>query len=250
MYKKVSRLKHSIQSGTFRSNSSITVQETNIGGHNQGYVLNDKHYWDKYVREWEKSEENKELKYLGNEWKGEDIFLSLLKKYSNHNHRALEIGCGGGRVTSTAVKLFKHLEATDVSKEMLRKCRESVKEPNITFHEIDGFTLKEFDDDSVDFVFSHDVFVHFSSLQVYPYFMEMKRVLKKGAVGLVSFYNFRVHFDLFKEMSLNYYNHRQIPYHMRIHFVTEEMLRIMLQDLKMGITEIDRTHFLIVAFCK
>jgi len=251
IHRVITTLKCRVKSETCQIDNPINAGQNNAHNDNQQtYLINDEHYWDEYVRNWEVSEENKGLRYIGNEWKGENIFLTLLDKYSNNNYTVLEIGCGGGRVTSAAIKLFKHVKATDVSKEMLRKCKESIREQNITLYKIDGFTLKEFADESMDFAFSHDVFVHFSSLQVYPYFREMKRVLRKGGIGLVSFYNFRVHFDLFKKMSLDYNNQRLIPPHMRVHFVTEEMLRIMLEDLNLEIVEIEKTNFLIVAFRK
>ena len=227
-----------------------TQQKTRRSSNKDTYLVNNEDYWDEYVENWENSEENKGLRYLGNEWKNEEIFLSLLKKYSNRNYKALEIGCGGGRITSVAINLFKRIAATDVSKEMLRKCRETIRDQNITFHKIDGFTLNEFEDESVDFIFSHDVFAHFSSLQVYPYFQEIKRVLKRNGIGLVSFYNFRAHFGIFKKMSLDFNDQRKFPPHMRIHFITEEMLRIMLEDLKIEIIEIEKTNFLIVVFSK
>jgi len=87
-------------------------------------------------------------------------------------------------------------------------------------------------------------------LQVYPYLKEIKRVLKKGGIGLISFYNFKGHFELFKEMSLNSYKNRTFPSHMRVHFITEEMFNMMLEDVGMEIVEVDKTHFLVVAFRK
>ena len=214
------------------------------------YIINDGNFWDNYVKKWKMSDKNKDLKYLGNEWRGEDIFISLLQRYSDPSLSALEIGCGGGRITSDAVKWFKHLYATDVSYEMLTKCREDVRENNISFHQSDGFTLDEFREGSIDTVYSHDVFVHFSALQVYPYFQEAKRILKKGGVGIVSFYNYAVHFGLFKEMSAKLYHQKKYPAHMRVHFITEEIIRIMLKDLGMEVVEIDSTNFLIVVFRK
>jgi len=60
--------------------------------------------------------------------------ILLLKK-------ALEIGCSGG-ITATGSKLFKHVHATGISAEMIRKSREAITVSNVTFHKLDGFTLK------------------------------------------------------------------------------------------------------------
>lgn len=207
--------------------------------------VNNGAFWDRYVLDWEASEENRALPRVGNEWKNEEIFLSLLKKYSSPERTALEIGCGGGRITSSAVEWFKHVHAGDVSREMLRKNREGLLHTNVSFHLLDGFTLGEFADESLDCVYSHDVFVHFSSLQVYPYLAEIKRVLKRGGVAVLSFYNLPVHFELFKTMSQQFARAHVYPPHMRVHFVTEEMITLMLQDLSLKVEETDRTNFLI-----
>lgn len=131
---------------------------------------------------------------------------------------------------------------------MLRKCRENIGATNLSLQKTDGFTLKEFAGSSVDLVFSHDVFVHFSSLQVFPYLLEIKRVLRDGGTGIVSFYNFAVHFNYFKETSREFASRRVFPPHMRVHFTTEEMLRLMLEDVGLEILEVDKTNYLVVVF--
>jgi SAM-dependent methyltransferase len=214
------------------------------------YVVNDDAYWDDYVRNWQKDKRNESLQYLGNEWKNEEQFLTLLQKYSIPGGTALEIGSGGGRITSAAAKLFNHVYACDVSAQMLRVCKASLHDRNVSYHRLDGFTLQEFGDCFVDRVFSHDVFVHFSSLQVYPYLEEIKRVLKPGGIGLISFYNFLAHFKLFKDMSLQFRNERRFPPHMRVHFITEEMVRAMLADQGLEVIDIDKTNFLVAVFHK
>jgi SAM-dependent methyltransferase len=131
-----------------------------------------------------------------------------------------------------------------------RRGRESVHATNLTWHELDGFTLRGFADSSVDFVFSHDVFVHFSSLQVLPYLREIWRVLRPGGLGLISFYDFSNSVDLFDSLSMDFWAQRRFPPHMRIHFLTEEMLRSLLDRTGFEILDLDRTNFLIGAFRK
>lgn len=218
--------------------------------HNLLYSLNDEVYWDEYVRLWEKENSARGLSTLGNEWSKEEVFLSLLQQYARKDARALEIGCGGGRITATAVQLFRHVCAADVSREMLRKCRGSLRAENASYHKLDGFALGEFSDASIDLVYSHDVFVHFPALQVYPYLIEIKRVLKPGGHGLVSFLPFVAQFGWFKQLSLEYFGQRRVPPHMRHYFVTEEMVRTMLADLDLGVREVRSEHYLIVAFQK
>jgi ubiquinone/menaquinone biosynthesis C-methylase UbiE len=213
-------------------------------------VVNDDYYWDRYARDWRDSARGDAHEVLGGEWKNEEIFLEMLRRYGSRDQVALEIGAGGGRITIPAVEIFRHVHAADVSREMLRQVRETVAAANLTLHRIDGFTLEPFADASLDFVFSHDVFVHFSSLQVYPYFAEIRRVLKPGGTALISFYNFVRHFDEFRRMSMRFWSGRRFPPHMRVHLLTEEMLRTMLDDLQLDVVEIDTENFLIVAFRK
>lgn len=218
--------------------------------HNLLYSLNDEVYWDEYVRLWEKENESRRLRYLGNEWSREEGFLSLLERYAGKGARALEIGCGGGRIAARAAQLFYHLHATDVSREMLRLAKSRVQAANLSFHKLDGFTLEEFSDASIDFVYSHDVFVHFPALQVYSYLGEIKRVLKPGGLGLVSFLGFVTQFSWFKQLSSEYFSQRRVPPHMRHYFVTEEMLRTMLADWQLAVRELDSGHYLIAVFEK
>jgi ubiquinone/menaquinone biosynthesis C-methylase UbiE len=211
---------------------------------------NNEAFWDNYVKKFETNPDNKKFKFLGSQWKGEQIFLELLKKYSNLSNIALEIGCGGGRVTDFAKNLFKNIIATDISAEMIRKASQDIKASNITWQQNNGFDLNEFNGDSLDIVYSHDVFVHFSSMQTYPYLRHIKRVLKPNGIGIISFYNFIKHFEIFKNESWRFNKDKIFPPSMRHHFITVEMITKILDDLNLEIVEIDTTNFLIIVFKK
>lgn len=211
---------------------------------------NNREFWDKYVKDFEANPENLKYKLLGNNWKGEDIFFQLLKKYSKPIFTALEIGCGGGRVTDFAKTLFNHIIATDVSPEMIRKASTEVKGDNIKWEVTDGFSLDQFPSNSQDIIYSHDVFVHFSSMQVYPYLLQMHRILKPGGIGMISFYNFVTHFKIFKGWAMKFNLQKVLPQSMRHHFMTEEMLRVMLADIGYEVIEVEKTNFLIGIFKK
>lgn len=212
--------------------------------------FNDDFYWDDYARSWKMQEISQETDHLGDEWGGSENFLRLVRKYSKPDMVALEIGCGGGRITSKVSDHFKNLCASDISKEMLEMCKKGVSSENVSYQKLDGFTLKEFPDASMDFIFSHDVFVHFSSLQVYPYLAEIERVLKNDGLAVISFYGFSKSFNTFKKESLGYWSRRSLPPGMRIHFITEEMITLMAKDLDLDVVEIDPTKFLIAILQK
>lgn len=212
--------------------------------------MNDGRYWDRYARAHRAKHAHSGERCLGSEWQNHERFIELLSRCVRAADVALEIGCGGGRITRVVAPLVASLLATDVSREMLRLCRERVGNPSVCFLRTDGFTLAAVADASADVVYSHDVFVHFSSFQVYSYLCEIRRVLKPGGRGLLSFYDFSSHFETFKDMSLTYWRERRFPPHMRIHFVTEEMLRRMLQDLGLTVVDVDARDFLIVEFVR
>ena len=216
------------------------------------YMINNDVFWDQYVRVWERTDGWNAQTHVGDEWTGPQRFRELLEKYSSKEYEALEIGCGGGRITETAVGLFSRVTATDVSREMLRKAVESVKAPNVTFQRISGFSLAEFPAGSKDVVYSHDVFVHFSAMQVYPYLVEIEHVLRRGGTGIISFRSYDLNFEMFRTAAMNLWQHKRYPPHMRNHFVTEEQVRLMIEHAGMQVVEIDKQpeRFLIAVFRK
>ena len=206
-------------------------------------------FWDDYVRRVRKDGSHP-YPCVGCDWHNEEEFLVLLQQYSSPRAEALEIGCGGGRITVTALRLFKHVHAADVSAEMLREARTAIAAPNVSFHKLDGWTLSGFSDASVDHVFSHDVFVQLSSIQVYPYLREIMRVLTPGGIALVSCYDFVGQFARFRDVSLAFWEARRPASNRRLHFVTEEMLRAMLDDIGGELLKAHRGKFLTIAFRK
>ena len=206
-------------------------------------------FWDDWVRRVRATARDTSLPYLGSEWGYEEDFLAMLRKYADGAQRALEIGCGGGRITATAATLFAHVDAADVSHEMLRACASAVPASNVSLHKLDGFTLKEFGDATIDSVYAHDVFVQLASVEVYPYLVEMLRVLRPGGIGIASFYDFATRFELFKALTLRDWAARRSARRRRLHFVTDEMIDLMLKDVGAEVVERQKTaSFFIVAF--
>jgi ubiquinone/menaquinone biosynthesis C-methylase UbiE len=101
--------------------------------------------------------------------------------------RALEIGCGPGRLLRPMSRHFVEIHGVDVSDEMIALAREKLRDiPNAHPHATNGATLGQFADNSFDFVYSYAVFQHIPSRDVvFEYLRETHRVLKDG--GLVRF---------------------------------------------------------------
>lgn len=107
------------------------------------------------------------------------------KKFSNEDLRtmkALDFGCGTGRLTAGLAKYFGSVDGVDVSEEMIKIAKNDHKEmDNVGFFSNNGYDLKEFPNNYYDFVFSFAVFQHVPRKSVViNYLKEIFRVLATG----------------------------------------------------------------------
>ena len=73
--------------------------------------------------------------------------------------RALEIGCGPGRLMKPLSRHFGEIHGIDVSDEMIARARVNLRGiPHAHVHHTTGADLAPFADDSFDFVYSFAVF--------------------------------------------------------------------------------------------
>ncbi len=98
--------------------------------------------------------------------------------------RALEIGCGPGRLMLPMARHFGAVDGVDISEEMVALARERLRNlPNVKVHPTSGADLRMFSDCSFDFVYSYIVFQHIPDKEVVlNYLREAQRVLKAGGV--------------------------------------------------------------------
>ncbi|HEY1757604.1 MAG TPA: class I SAM-dependent methyltransferase [Bryobacteraceae bacterium] len=103
--------------------------------------------------------------------------------------RALEIGCGPGRLMLPLSRHFGEIHGVDVSDEMVRLARVNLASvPHAHVHAADGTRLPQFNDEFFDFVYSYAVFQHIPSRDVVlNYLEETRRVLKTGGVARMQF---------------------------------------------------------------
>jgi len=98
--------------------------------------------------------------------------------------RALEIGCGPGRLLKPMSQLFGEIHGVDISDQMVDRARGRLREiPHAHAHVALRSNLEMFADESFDFVYSYAVFQHIPSRDVVlGYLKEARRVLKPGGL--------------------------------------------------------------------
>lgn len=131
--------------------------------------------WDAAGEEWTPSPE----------WK-QSVLDTILRKNIPQDSAIVEIGPGGGRWTETLLELGSKVVAVDISEECLRVCRDRFADhDNISFVLTPGDELPGIENNSIDAIWSFDVFVHINRQEVSNYAREMFRVLRKGGTGVL-----------------------------------------------------------------
>jgi ubiquinone/menaquinone biosynthesis C-methylase UbiE len=115
--------------------------------------------------------------------------LSRLPSDVSHPRRALEIGCGPGRLILQMNQYFDEIHGIDVSDEMIRLAQDKLSHVSHAFlHATTGTDLALFQNNWFDFAYSFAVFQHIPSTEiVFNYLDETVRVLKPGGIGRFQF---------------------------------------------------------------
>lgn len=100
------------------------------------------------------------------------------------SRRALEIGCGPGRLMGALAPRFAEIHGVDISEEMAARARENLQGfPHAQVHVTPDSSLGMFPDAHFDFVYSYIVFQHIPSRDVVlNYLGEARRVLAPGGI--------------------------------------------------------------------
>ena len=99
--------------------------------------------------------------------------------------KALEIGCGPGRLMKPMSRHFGEIHGVDVSEAMIERAVRNLRGvPHAFPRAASGSDLSDFADESFDFVYSYAVFQHIPSRDVVlSYWREAVRVLRPGGVA-------------------------------------------------------------------
>ncbi len=115
------------------------------------------------------------------------IFEADLARLPAGEKRALEVGCGPGRLMLPMSRHFTEIHGVDISGEMVKLARENLADvPHAHVQQTEGSDLRMFSSDFFDFVYSYAVFQHIPSRDVVlSYLREISRVLKPGGISCV-----------------------------------------------------------------
>ncbi len=115
--------------------------------------------------------------------------LSRIPLAERGDWRALEIGCGPGRLMRPMSRHFTEIHGVDVSDEMITLAKEKLSDvANAHVHVSDGSSLAMFPADSFEFVYSYAVFQHIPAREVvFSYLREIQRVMNTGGMAVLHF---------------------------------------------------------------
>ena len=119
----------------------------------------------------------KEIEYLMTHLNQKEIQFSKL--------RALDFGCGVGRLTQPLSKYFNKVIGIDISPQMITLAENYNSKPNCQFVLNPTADIKLFHDNSFDFIYSNIVLQHITPDKVFDYLLEFIRILRND--GLLIF---------------------------------------------------------------
>ena len=106
--------------------------------------------------------------------------------YVNPQHRAVEIGPGGGRWTRYLLG-FKELYLVDYHAELQEELKENFKQPNMRFILNSGVDFPGIPERSIDFLFSFGTFVHLDVSLIEQYLQNMRPILTPTATVVLHY---------------------------------------------------------------
>jgi ubiquinone/menaquinone biosynthesis C-methylase UbiE len=121
-------------------------------------------------------------------WYDERPFLEALAPHLRRDVTALELGCGGGRISRQVAPLVRELVCTDVLASMVAEASQNLASyANVTVARADGFALREFRERSFDLVFAQGVLGYMDPNPLLGMLDEVARVLQPGGVCVFNF---------------------------------------------------------------
>lgn len=121
-------------------------------------------------------------------WAPEEPFVSTLSGLLSPDARALEIGCGSGRISRHVSPRVGALVCSDVSTTMLRDTQCTLRGyEDVEYVLLDGRSLMGLPDGGFDLVYAHAVLYFFDLVPALGMLDEIRRVLAPGGKCVLSF---------------------------------------------------------------
>ena len=119
----------------------------------------------------------------------------------------LDLGCGDGYGTSYLSSVAKRVIGIDISRDAIQEAREKYRRHNLAYEVMDCYSLT-FPDEHFDLVCSFEVIEHVDSCD--RYLSEIRRVLKRNAVVVISTPNRNASAYSYSEHHLQHFNNIEL----------------------------------------
>jgi len=151
------------------------------------YNIEEQRYWNGDV--WERSEEKWSGKFGGTDKLWDTYIFNDIKPFLSGD--VLEIGVGQGRMTEKLLQYDINFIGVDLNESCIEYCKNKFSDnKNVLFYTNDGLSLSMIEDNSINFIFSWDSFVHMHKNVVESYLVELNRVLKIRGHAFIHHANF------------------------------------------------------------
>jgi len=133
----------------------------------------------------------------GGAWNAEDFFrtgdeeienvMTRVRAVNNtgSHHRALDFGCGVGRLTQALARHYDEAVGVDIAPSMIHQANQYNRRTNCKYHCNTASDLRMFSDGEFDFIYTRLVLQHMKPAYSKNYIVEFIRILRTG--GLLVF---------------------------------------------------------------
>jgi len=129
------------------------------------------YHWPRHGNEWGDQK---------NDW-GQTLTRNFISSNITSQSTVLEIAPGHGRWTKALIGKARKIILVDLNENCIKYCKQRFSDSsNIDYFVNDGKSLNFIIDESVDFIWSYDAFVHMDADVYDCYFSEFSRILKPG----------------------------------------------------------------------
>jgi len=141
------------------------------------------HDWSRAGDEWSNQADFCNQPY--SKWKN-SIIQNFIYPHITKKSTVLEISPGHGRWSGYIIKRAKKVILVDLSPTCIEYCKKNFKKfKNVLYFINDGKSLDFLDNNSVDFIWSYDSFVHMEASVIKNYLSQFPRILKKGGIAII-----------------------------------------------------------------